>query len=225
MNTSRVDARTIEAFKLLSTSTVSDALDRFGIHGGCHGIFPVGPVEKMVGPAYTVRYVPTGAVKGTVGDYIDHVSPGDVIALDNNGRVDCTVWGDILTVTAGLKGIAGTVIDGVCRDVPGIIKERYSIFSRGKFMMTGKDRVMVDAEQVMITIGKVQVKPGDLFVGDDSGVVVVPQEMIEPVLEAARKIDAAETAILEAVQSGTPLGEARKKYGYHKLQTKTPSTV
>ena len=48
---------------------------------------------KMVGTAYTVRYIPIGAVKGTVGDYIEDVLPGDVIVLDNNARTDCTVWG------------------------------------------------------------------------------------------------------------------------------------
>ncbi len=224
MRPSDVDTAAIETFKSLSTSTISDALDRFGIAGGCHGIFPVAPVDKMVGPAYTVRYVPTGAVKGTVGDYIDEVSPGDVIVLDNNGRIDCTVWGDILTVTARMKGIAGTVIDGVCRDVPGIVQEQYPVFSRGKFMMTGKDRVMVDATQTMVTIGKVQVKPGDILVGDGSGVVVVPQEMVEPVLKAAQEIESAEQAILESVRSGLSLGAARKKFGYHKLQAKGGST-
>jgi regulator of RNase E activity RraA len=223
MRTTHVDTEVIDAFKRLSTSTISDALDRFGIAGGCHGIFPVASVDKMVGPAYTVRYVPTGAVKGTVGDYIDDVAPGEVIVLDNNGRIDCTVWGDILTVTASMKGIAGTAIDGVCRDVPGIAKEGYPVFSRGKFMMTGKDRVMVDATQVMVSIGTVQVKPGDMFIGDGSGVVVVPQEMIEPVLKAAQEIDAAEEAILDAVRSGLSLGEARKKFGYHKLQAKERS--
>lgn len=174
----------------------------------------------MVGTAYTIRYVPVGAVRGTVGDYIDDVLPGDVIVLDNNGRTDCTVWGDILTVTAKMKGISGTVIDGVCRDVPTILEEKYPIFSRGRFMMTGKDRVMVDAVQVMVSLGKVQVKPGDILVGDDSGVVVVPQEMAEKVLEAAQAIEEAEGSIVEAIRGGMSLKEARQKFSYHKLQSR-----
>ena len=175
----------------------------------------------MAGPAYTVRYVPVGELKGTVGDYIDSVQPGDVIVLDNNGRTDCTVWGDILTVLAKRKGISGTVIDGVCRDVPNIIKEQYPIFTRGRFMMTGKDRVMVDAENATVSIGKRQVKPGDILVGDDSGVVVVPRERAEEVLRLAQEIEEAENRIEEALRQGLSIKEAREKYRYHSLQTKT----
>ena len=220
MQVARVASEVLKQFEALSTSTVSDALDKFGVSGGCQGITPVVQGIKMAGSAYTVRYVPTGFVKGTVGDYIDEVLPGDIIVLDNNGRTDCTVWGDILTITAKMKGIAGTVIDGVCRDVPGILEEQYPVFSSGKFMMTGKDRVMVEATQVMVSIGKVQVKPGDILIGDDSGVVVVPQEMAHQILEAAEKIEQAENSIIEAVKGGLSIKDARKKYGYHELQAK-----
>jgi regulator of RNase E activity RraA len=220
MEFKRPDPELVKKIQSISTSTISDALDQYGIAGGCHGIEPIVSGVKMVGTAYTVRYIPIGSVKGTVGDYIEDVLPGEVVVLDNNGRTDCTVWGDILTVTAKMKGISGTVIDGVCRDVPTILEERYPIFSRGKFMMTGKDRVMVEAIQVVVSIGKVQVKPGDILVGDDSGVVVVPQETAQKILEAALAIEEAENLIVEAVRGGTDLKEARKKFGYHTLQTK-----
>ena len=220
MEFKRPDPETVRGFASFSTSTISDALDKFGIGGGCKGITPAIPKVKMVGIAYTVRYIPVGAVKGTVGDYIDDVLPGDVVVLDNNSRTDCTVWGDILTVTAKMKGISGTVIDGVFRDVPTILEERYPIFSRGRFMMTGKERVMVEATQVIVSIGEVQVKPGDILIGDDSGVVVVPQEMAEKVLEAAKTIAETEDLIVEAVRGGFNLREARAKFGYHTLQRK-----
>ncbi len=220
MEFKRPDPEIVKKFESLSTPTISDALDKSGIAGGCNDIMPIVSGVKMTGTAYTVRYVPTGAVKGTVGDYIDDVLPGDVVVLDNRGRRDCTVWGDILTVTAKMKGIAGTVIDGVCRDIPTILEEKYPIFSSGRFMMTGKDRVMVEATQVIVSIGRVQVKPGDILIGDDSGVVVVPQEMAHQILEAAEKIEQAENGIVEAVKGGLSIKEARKKYGYHKLQAK-----
>ncbi len=210
----------VRKFGAFSTTSISDALDTLGIAGGCQGITPVVSEVTMVGTAYTVRYVATGAVKGTVGDYIDDVSPGDVIVLDNSGRTDCTVWGDILTVMAKIKGISGTVIDGVCRDIPTILQERYPVYSRGKFMMTGKDRVMVEEVQGVVSIGKVQVRPGDILIGDDSGVVVVPQEMAESVLDTTRTIDEAEKGIVEAVRGGSSLEKARQKFGYHRLQRK-----
>ena len=200
----------VRKFELFSTSTISDALDKFGVAGGCKGITPVASGVKMIGTAYTVRYVPVGAVKGSVGDYIDDVLPGDVVVLDNNGRTDCTVWGDILTMTAKIKG----------RDVPSILEGKYPVFSRGRFMMTGKDRVMVEATQVAVSIGTVQVKPGDIIVGDDSGVVVVPREMAEKIIEAAQTVAEAEDLIVEAVRGGLSLREARAKFGYHMLQRK-----
>ena len=174
----------------------------------------------MAGPAFTLRYVPIGQVKGNVGDYMEIVNPGDVIVLDNNGRMDCTVWGDILTLVAKLKGIGGTVIDGVCRDVPFILKEQYPIFTRGRFMMTGKDRVMVEAMNVTVSIGKTQVNPGDIMVGDDSGVVVVPWERAEEVLNLAIEIETAENQIEDAVRGGLTLTEAREKFRYHTLQSR-----
>jgi 4-hydroxy-4-methyl-2-oxoglutarate aldolase len=220
METKRIDKKIIDGFQTLPTSAISDALDRFGLRGGCEGISPVVAGVKMVGQAFTIRYVPVGQVKGNVGDYMEIVRPGDVIVLDNNGRTDCTVWGDILTLVAKRIGISGTVIEGVCRDIPFILKERYPIFTRGRFMMTGKDRVMVEAMNVTVSIGKTQVKPGDILVGDDSGVVVVPWERAAEVLQLAQEIETAENQIEEAVRSGMTLTEARVKYRYHTLQSK-----
>lgn len=210
----------IDAFSQLSTATISDACDKLGIAAGCPGISPVSRCRRMVGTAYTVRYVPVGETKGTVGDYIDEVRPGDVIVLDNQRRTDCTVWGDILTVTATTKGIAGTLIDGVCRDLDGIDEQGYPLYARGVFMMTGKDRVMVDGTQVTVSVGNRQVRPDDIIVGDASGVVVVPNKRAEEVLAIARTIEAAETAIVEAVRGGATIAAARKAHGYHTLQTK-----
>ena len=76
--------------------------------------------SKAVGEAFTVKYRPCGSVKGTVGDFLDEVPAGHVVVLDNGGRTYATVWGDIMTVYSQKRGIAGTVRDGVCRDLPGM---------------------------------------------------------------------------------------------------------
>ena len=86
--------------------------------------------------------------------------------------------------------------------------------------MTGKDRVMVEAMNVTVSIGKTQVKPGDIMVGDDTGVVVVPHERAEEVLKLALDIEKAENRIEKAVRGGLSLKEARQKFGYHSLQSK-----
>lgn len=204
----------------IDTATLSDALDRRGISGQCYRIKPLDSKFRLVGRAYTLRYGPIGHPPGTVGDYIDDVPAGSVVVLDNAGRDDATVWGDILTDIAHRRGIAGTVIDGVCRDVALSLSLQYPIYSKGSWMRTGKDRVQVEAIQVPVTVGNVRVNPGDLLRGDADGVVVIPGTLEEEVLTAAEHIEAAESRIREAVRSGTRLDEARKQFKYHQLQSR-----
>jgi len=210
--------RVVDGFRELDTATVSDALDRLRLPGSALGISPLWPGQRMAGRAYTVRYVPAGAEKGTVGDYIDEVAKGSVVVLDNAGRVDRTVWGDILTAFAHNKGIAGTAIFGVCRDTTKARELGYPIYSSGRFMRTGKDRAEVADVQVTVSLGDVQVRPGDIVLGDDDGVVVVPRSREDEVLEAARGIAVSEGRILDDALRGGNLGDARKTHGYHELQ-------
>lgn len=209
----------VEGFRKLAAASISDALDRLQIPGQAQGIASLKLGYRIVGRAFTVRYLPVGAAKGTVGDYVDDVPPGGVIVLDNGGRLDCTVWGDILTTVAARRKIAGTVIHGVCRDVAGSLAVDYPIFSRGKFMRTGKDRVEVDNINIPASLGEVQVRPNDIVVGTDDGVLVVPQEKASTVLEIAQSIGEAEEKIIAAVKAGSRLDEARKANNYHHLQS------
>ena len=204
----------------MDTTTVSDALDKLGIAGQCLGLKPLDPAFRVAGPAFTIRYVPCGTRGGTVGDYIDDLAPGTVVTLDNQGRVDATVWGDILTIVASRKKLGGTVIDGVCRDAPRSIELKYPIFARASYMRTGKDRVAVDAMQCSVSIGGVRVDPGDFLLGDWDGVVVIPKDRIEQVAEVASRIEEAEDKIRAAVETGQRLDEIRQTLQYHSLQTK-----
>ena len=210
----------VEQFKKLDTTSVSDALDRLGITGGLLGIKPVCSGTTFCGQAFTVRYTPCGAVKGTVGDFLDDVPEGHVVVLDNAGRLNCTVWGDLMTITAQRNKVAGTVIDGVCRDVPAIRKCGYPIFTRDVFMVTGKDRVYVDGVNIPVAISGVQVKPGDIVLADDTGVLVIPQERAADVLQAAQEIAAKEQIMEEQLRAGATLKQARAAAGYHSLQTR-----
>lgn len=210
----------IEGFKKLSIAAVSDAMDKLGIHGTCLGVSPLQYGYKMVGRAFTVKYLPISTQKGTVGDYIDDVQPGCVVVLDNGGRQDCTVWGDILTSVAHQKGVAGTLIDGVCRDVSCSLELKYPIFSKGAYMRTGKDRVDAAAYNVPIAVGDVQVRPNDIIFGSDDGALVIPTDREAEILEVATLIEEKEEGIRKAVMNGIPLKDAREQYGYHQLQTK-----
>lgn len=204
----------------LDTATLSDALDRLGIVGQCHRLKPRSSDFRMTGRAWTLLYGPAALPPGTVGDYLDDVAPGSVVVLDNSGREDVTVWGDILTELAHRKGVAGTVIDGINRDVALCLELGYPVYSRDSWMRTGKDRVQVEATQVPVTIGGARVCPGDLLRGDADGVVVIPKEHEDKVLAAAEEIQAAEDAIRASVRDGMTLREARVQHRYHQLQTR-----
>ena len=209
-------------FSGASTSNISDALDRLGISGACEGIAPMVRGAKVVGSAFTVRYVPVDqSHPGTVGDFMDSVKPGQVVVIDNAGRTGCTVWGDIMTTYAVRREVAGTIIDGVCRDVDGIRALGYPVFARGHFMRTGKDRVQVDVLERPVAISGVLVRPGDVVVGDDNGVVIVPLDRLDEVARIAEDISEAEEEIIGDLRGGATLADARKRHGYHGLQRKT----
>jgi len=179
------------------TATLSDALDRLGISGQCRRIAPCDRALQMTGRAFTILYGPAAKPAGTVGDYIDDVPVGAVIVLDNGGRDDATVWGDILTEIAHRRKLAGTVIDGINRDVSLCLSLRYPVYSRGTWMRTGKDRVQVEGTNVSVTIGEARVAAGDILRGDADGVVVIPRNHEDAVL-----------AVGEALESGCALGLA-----------------
>ena len=210
----------VERASKLDTSTISDALDRLGISGQCLNIKPRDSRFRMTGRAFTMLYRPVGKPAGTVGDFIDDVAPGSVVAIDNGGRENATVWGDILTEIAHHRGIAGTVIDGACRDTALCMELGYPVFSKSYSMRTGKDRVQLDATEIAVNIGAARVAPGDILRGDADGVVAIPRQHEAEVLAVAEGIATAEEAIRKSVRGGKRLDEARKEFGYHRLQTK-----
>jgi 4-hydroxy-4-methyl-2-oxoglutarate aldolase len=212
--------RNAERARRLETATLSDALDRLGILGQCKGIQSRDPGFRLVGRARTILYGPAGKPAGTVGDYIDDVDPGEVMVLDNGGREDVTVWGDILTEIAHRRELGGTVIDGICRDVHLCRSLSYPVFSRGHWMRTGKDRVQVEMSDIPVTIGEARVMSGDLMIGDPDGVLVLPRAHEDAILDAAEEIHATEEAIRAAVRGGQRLDAARAAFKYHSLQTR-----
>src|SRR5260221_12089056 len=97
----------VERVSKLNTPSISEGLDRLGIAGQCLNIKPLDPRFRLTGRAFTILYGPAGSPPGTVGDYIDDVPVGGVVVLDNGGRENATVWGDIFTWGSNRRGIAG----------------------------------------------------------------------------------------------------------------------
>lgn len=210
----------IERLQALETPCVSDALDRLGIDGQCAGIMPLDNGFRLAGPAFTVKYVPADELGRSVGDFVDDIAPGAVPVIDNQARVDVTVWGDLMTTIASQRGLGGTVIDGVCRDLDRALEMDYPLFTRAHWMRTGKDRVRLDGIEVPVTIGGVTVNPGDLLLGDINGVVAIPADRAEEVIETSEMIRDVEDSIRAEILAGSSLRDARARAGYHQLQTR-----
>jgi regulator of RNase E activity RraA len=203
----------------LSTAEISDALDALRLPGSVFGVGHVAGRKRLFGPAYTVRFAPVDTLNpGTVGDYLDETPEGAIVVLDNAGRMDCTVWGGILSQLAARRNIGGTVIHGVCRDTAEAEQVGYPLYARGRFMRTGKDRVQVEAVGEVVSLGDVRVAVGDWIVADEDGVVVIRHDRAGEVFERALALRAAEERIVAATLAGASLTEARSQVDYHKLQ-------
>ncbi|WP_340621500.1 RraA family protein [Xenorhabdus siamensis] len=206
-----------ERLMALDSAAISDAMDSLYIPTGLAGIVPRNSGIKMAGPAFTVRYEPIIPEQGrflNAGNYIDEVPSGYVVVVDNQGRTDCTSWGNILTSKAIQKGIAGSVIYGSARDLSEVRKLAYPLFTTGVYMVSGKNRAQVVEIQCTLNIGEVMISPGDWIFADDNGALVIPQQHLLTVIERAENVDKTEQAIIEAIINGEDLVSAREKLGY-----------
>lgn len=210
-----------ERLERLSTTNIADALDALGLKGATYGIRPVWPtMQKVIGPAMTIKMTAAGLTKGThhLGvRAIDLANAGDVIVIDNGGRIDTSCWGGILANGAKMKGISGVVIDGACRDVDDCVEIDFPVYSRGSVVATARGRIMEEATNVMVQFAGVQVRPGDIVTADKSGVVIIPQEKIEEVLDKAEDLYQKEESMVAEIRAGASMTEVDNKYNYEKM--------
>lgn len=206
----------IDAFQGLGTSTIGNVLDDLQIAGIIQNIKPICPGFHFVGCAVTVKEV-TG-VLGTytnadfkLGQVIDSAQAGDVIVIDNAGQ-QVSTWGGIAALAAKLRGIAGLVVDGGVRDLDEIREFDFPVFSRYVVPTSGKGRVKLLSMNTVVKIDGVRVRPGDILVGDGTGIVCVPIEAAEKVAKTARRFDQQDKQAIEEIRRGMSFTEALSKY-------------
>ncbi|MDK2123095.1 RraA family protein [Parachitinimonas caeni] len=203
---------------LLDTPSLADAMDHIGIYGALQGIqCQISGQQTVAGPAFTAMFRSFSRGGDTYQDpisYIDQVRRGDMIVIDNEGRRDCTSWGDLLTEAALQKDIMGTVIHGAVRDISEIRRMGYPLFSTAIHMVGGRNRVRLTALQVPIRVGEVFINPGDWIVADSNGVLAIPASHVEDIVQRAERIDRVDQRIRQAVREGVPLEVARLRYRY-----------
>ncbi|MBU0462967.1 MAG: RraA family protein [Proteobacteria bacterium] len=204
----------------LSTTNLSDALDKIGIRGAVIGIRPVFGLPKIVGLAVTIKITAAGMTKSKHHLGIEAIASahkGDLIVIDNHGDTQNNCWGEILTCAAKMKGVSGVIIDGAARDVDMCAQMDFPVFSRGVVPITARGRVMQEDFNCLIRLGDVQVRPGDILVGDINGVVVIPPERLDDVLSEAEKIMEKEELMKKDILSGLDILEVDKKYNYEQM--------
>jgi len=205
----------------LSTTNVADALDALGLKGATFGVRPMWPtMEKVVGRAVTIKITAAGLTKSKhhLGvKAIDAARQGDVIVIDNGGRIDTSCWGGVLANGAKMKGISGVVIDGAARDIDDIVDTGLPVYARGSVVATARGRIMEEATNVMVQFCGVQVRPGDIVIGDKSGVVIIPQEKIKEVVAKAEELFKKEEDMIAEIKAGTPMLQVDEKFNYEKM--------
>ncbi len=210
-----------ERLMKLSTTNVADALDALGLKGATYGINAIwSTMDKIVGSAVTVKLVAAGLTKGKTHlciKAIDLAQPGDIILVDNGGRLDTSCWGGILANGAKQKGISGVVIDGACRDVDDCVEINFPVYSRGSVVATARGRIMEQSTNEMVQFGGVQVRPGDIIIGDKSGVVVIPFEKLDEVLVKAEGLWQKEEDMVKEIYSGKTMTEVDAKFNYEAM--------
>jgi 4-hydroxy-4-methyl-2-oxoglutarate aldolase len=189
----------------LDTCAVSDALDKLGERGTVNGIRPLTGPAKIAGRVVTVKLV--AAYGATPRQHLctaalEAAGPGDVIVVEHHARDDCAGWGGILSAAAKHREIAGTIVDGLARDIDESRDIGYPVFARAATPSTARGRVVEEDWNVPVSIGGVDVSPGDLVIADGSGIVFVSEAWENAVLDAAEAIVAREHAMAKAVREG-----------------------
>ena len=205
-----VPDETLEGFKKLPTATVYNAVRYFGSTlCVCEGLQNFTPGQKMAARARTLRFLPNrddlkaGTAPGEGSpEYIamSKCGPGDVLVADIGGEIKTVVAGDVKLLQLKMNNADGVVIDGAIRDLDVLRDESYdlTVYATARSLHGGPTASPAE-ENVQIQCGGALVRPGDVMVGDDDGVIVVPSWMAARVLEHATEHEEVENYIKEKI--------------------------
>lgn len=221
MDASEFNSSFRERLAALATSNLSDALDQLGVaRCTAAGIVPRWGRTKVVGRAVTIRMTAAGAVPAGAHLGVDAIAAseaGDVIVVDNRGDLHHNCWGEILAMGAKLKGVSGVVVDGAVRDVDACETFGFPVHARGTVPSTARGRIVQEAWNVPVRLGDAPVRPGDVIVADVNGVVVIPIERVEAVVNAAELIMGKELAMIDALRAGESILEVDRRFNYEQM--------
>jgi regulator of RNase E activity RraA len=200
-----VENTTLTTLASLDTNTVSDALDFMGLPGATFGLRPLWNCPKIVGRASTIQLGPKTGTAPTVhliSPVIASVTTDDRILVITGGTEGISCWGDILANAAKMRGIRGSVIDGMSRDIEGSESINYPVYGRGLTMISARNRLLQIASGTPIIVAGVTVHEDDYVIADRCGTVFVPTAKIDEVLALAQRITSRQDGMVQAVRAG-----------------------
>lgn len=206
---SRPSQHLIEELSRFDTATVHEASEGRGALES--SIKPVDPKSRLSGPAVTVAGRPGDNLMLHKAIYV--AERGDVLVVSVGGFTEAGPWGEIMTLAARVRGIAGLVIDGSIRDSIAIQELGFPAFSKG-LSIKGTTKDSLGYINHPVVIGGVTVHPGDVILGDADGVVVVSQKDLAEVLEKSKLRKEKEEKIKKELQIGKSTLEL---YGFDKI--------
>jgi len=190
----------IAALSKLSTASVADVLNGKGVFSS--SIKPIVPGKKVVGKAYTAT-TPAGDML-TCYWALNKSLEGYVLIIDGGGYTESAIWGSLMTQEAKEKKLAGVIIDGSIRDSDGVRDAGFPVFAITTTPRDGSIRAIGELE-VPVTCGGATVHPGDYIIGDDDGVVVIPERLLEKVINGAKDAEEMEKSIQKELKKGKSL--------------------
>lgn len=180
-----------------AASTIYEAAGRIGAMSGA--IRPIGDGMRVCGPALPVRCQPADNL--TLHAAVALAEPGEVIVADVGGFTEAGHWGEVLTVSAQCRGVAGLVINGSVRDVEAAQRRAFPIFAGGVSMKATVKEVLGTIGQP-IFCGGATVRLGDIVIADDDGVLVLPRELAAEALQASIGRETAEAEVMRRLETG-----------------------
>ncbi len=203
----------------LYTAVISDVLDAMGhrdqvmnanLNALATGSVVAGRARTLLAVDY---YEPLDEPYGTELRFIDTLVPGDLVVAGTNESVYNGLWGELLSTASKVRGARGAIIDGYVRDARRIKDLGFPLWCTGTKPVDSAGRGMTIAYDCTVKCGGVLVNSGDIVLGDEDGVVVIPSRIAQSVVQKALEKVAAEDATRSALRQGTPLSEVFQKFG------------
>jgi 3-hexulose-6-phosphate synthase / 6-phospho-3-hexuloisomerase len=204
--------------RAVATSSWSDALDALHVSGVIHGLTLRSGGGSVAGRAVTVR-----EIAGELDDYppsmftpstfLEAAERDSIIVLAIGGAA-VSSCGGLVAQAAVLKGVAGLVVDGGCRDLADIRAAGFWVMSRHVTPVSGRRRVRVDALNVPVTVGGIRVNAGDYIVGDDTGLVCIPADRLDDALRIAEELTEKDVRFSTALREGHTFAAAAMHLGH-----------